>query len=931
MHQSTRNVSSRGMPVLLGLAVAFLGATVLVSWYLASLRDVTPAAGYVPMQYNTALGFVVSGLAVAAHCVGRRRLAFWGGGIAAALGSLALAEQVYGRSLFVVQGIFGGSFVGSDAPRMSPLAAICFALAGSVLLAWRVPGTSAPWRRLATGVAASALVAGGFVGLLGYLSNDPSTYGWARLSGLEAHSALGFMGLGLAFFVMVARMRGAPGTSGMPVWAPWVVGAGVAALTVALWTGLTTSDARVQSLAAMRSHEAVMAHTNQLLQGRLRSLERLKRDVEDSGATRNARLTRGAELLLADLPGLVGVAFVEPDGRVRWATGVTPPERLERSLRERPDQRSALRAAREERQTTVSDPGSVYGNDGDLFVFVPVHVGERLVGTLSFEHAIDPLFDSVFADGIGRAFQLQLAPSRGAPFYRSRGSSGADASDAPAMAARIAFGDRLWTLTGRADASFLAAGKHSSNTLILWFGLFLAVALTFVMLKSEALRQRARSLGQANLTIEEHAVSLRAANRSLEDQARHLREAQSQLTRAARDKRYVLDSLSACLIGVDHEGRVVEWNSVSTDLLGAPVGGALGSRFDALALPWDSAMINAAVRECLVSGQRVRRESVRIDVRDRETRVVSITINPTQTEEGRGFAIIGSDVTERQMLELQLQHAQRLESVGTLAAGIAHEINTPMQFVSDNLRFVRESMTPLTGLLALMPEVVKAGDTGRIRPALAKRLAAAASGVDVDFLAAELPTALAETQEGVTRVTSIVRAMKDFSHPGSGGRAPADLNRAIETTVAVARNEYRYYADLETDLEDLPPVDCYVADLNQVFLNLLVNAAHAVRDKVEAGGPRGVIRISTRADGDFVEVRVSDTGTGIPVEARERVFEQFFTTKQVGRGTGLGLSIARAVVVEKHRGTIRFETEPGVGTTFIVRFPRTACVEPARA
>jgi signal transduction histidine kinase len=283
------------------------------------------------------------------------------------------------------------------------------------------------------------------------------------------------------------------------------------------------------------------------------------------------------------------------------------------------------------------------------------------------------------------------------------------------------------------------------------------------------------------------------------------------------------------------------------------------------------------------------------------------------------------------MLELQLQHAQRLESVGTLAAGIAHEINTPMQFVSDNLRFVRESMTPLTGLLALMPEVVKAGDTGRIRPALAKRLAAAASGVDVDFLAAELPTALAETQEGVTRVTSIVRAMKDFSHPGSGGRAPADLNRAIETTVAVARNEYRYYADLETDLEDLPPVDCYVADLNQVFLNLLVNAAHAVRDKVEAGGPRGVIRISTRADGDFVEVRVSDTGTGIPVEARERVFEQFFTTKQVGRGTGLGLSIARAVVVEKHRGTIRFETEPGVGTTFIVRFPRTACVEPARA
>jgi PAS domain S-box-containing protein len=919
------------MPALPGLAVAFLGATVLLSWYVASLRDVTPADGYVPMQYNTALGFVACGLAVAAHCVGRRRLAFWGGGIAAALGSLALAEHAFGRSLKLVEGLFGGAFVTADAPAMSPLAATCFALAGGLLITWRAPGTSSRWRRLATGLVASTMVAAGFVGLTAYVLHDPQTYGWAHFTGMEAHAALGFMALGIALFFMVAKIRGAPGVSRIPGWAPWAVGGCVAALTVALWTGLTTSDARVQSLAAMRSHEAVMAHTNQSMQSRLKSLERLARDAEGSGATRNARLVSGAEQLLDDLHGLTGVVFVEPDGRVRVVAGASDAEAFEQGTRERPELRSALNLAREERRTTVTDPTSILGNEGDLTVFVPVQSGEHLVGTLGFEHALVPLFDAVFADGIGRAYQLELAGTHGEPFYRSRGASRGRASDMAPIEGRIAFGDKVWTLAGRADSSFLAMGKHSSNTLILWFGLCLAVALTFVMHKSEALRQRAWSLSLANGTIEEHAASLRAANRSLEDQARHLREAQGQLTHAAREKRYVLDSLSACLIGVDQQGRVVEWNSVASSLLGSPIGGALGSRFDGLSLPWDQEMISDAVRECLASGERVRRESVTISVPGGEPRVVSLTINPTQTEEGRGFAIIGADVTERQLLEVQLQHAQKLESVGTLAAGIAHEINTPMQFVSDNLRFVGKSMAPLGKLLSLLPEIAKSGASGRLKPSLVRRLEEAASGVDLEFIAAELPSAMTETQEGVARVTGIVRAMKDFSHPGADGLAPADINRGIETTLAVARNEYKYYADLETDLEDLPMVECRAADLNQVFLNLLVNAAHAIRDKLEAGGPRGVIRISTRLDDDVVEVRVSDTGTGIPEQVRERVFDQFFTTKQIGKGTGLGLFIARSVVVEKHRGTIEFETEPGVGTTFIVRIPTSPIVEAAPA
>ena len=160
---------------------------------------------------------------------------------------------------------------------------------------------------------------------------------------------------------------------------------------------------------------------------------------------------------------------------------------------------------------------------------------------------------------------------------------------------------------------------------------------------------------------------------------------------------------------------------------------------------------------------------------------------------------------------------------------------------------------------------------------------------------------------------------------GNQGRQSADLNKAIATTLSVARNEYKYYADIETDYGDIPLADCYVADLNQVFLNLLVNAAHAIRDVVGDGSARrGTIRIATRLDGDRIEIRISDTGSGIPEHVRGKIFDQFFTTKGVGRGTGLGLAIARAVVVEKHRGTLHFETEVGKGTAFFVRIPVTA-------
>jgi len=182
--------------------------------------------------------------------------------------------------------------------------------------------------------------------------------------------------------------------------------------------------------------------------------------------------------------------------------------------------------------------------------------------------------------------------------------------------------------------------------------------------------------------------------------------------------------------------------------------------------------------------------------------------------------------------------------------------------------------------------------------------------------------ALEETLEGIERVSTIVRAMKDFSHPGGEDRSPADVNEAVLTTLAVARNEYKYIAEVELELGELPPVECWIGDLKQVFLNLLVNGTHAIRDRLGPDASElGALTVSSRLDGDVVELRFSDSGGGIPEHVQGRIFEQFFTTKEVGRGTGMGLAICRSVVVEKHGGTLEFETEAGVGTTFVIRVP----------
>ncbi|HEY6179120.1 MAG TPA: ATP-binding protein [Kofleriaceae bacterium] len=278
---------------------------------------------------------------------------------------------------------------------------------------------------------------------------------------------------------------------------------------------------------------------------------------------------------------------------------------------------------------------------------------------------------------------------------------------------------------------------------------------------------------------------------------------------------------------------------------------------------------------------------------------------------------LAEHIRVRERMEAELRLSQKLEAVGQLAAGVAHEINTPIQYVADNLQFLRDGMTTLSKMATDML-VAAAAARSPATAALVDGLEALASSADLDYLSQEIPGSLDSVRDGVARIANIVRAMKELAHPGPREASAMDLPRALQNALDVTAATYRYVADVETEFAETPPVICFGSDLNQVFLNLIVNAAHAMEDK-QAG--RGRLGVRTRVDGDQVEIAISDTGAGIPEAHRERIFDAFFTTKEVGRGTGQGLAISRTIVVDRHGGTLTFDSQIGIGTTFYVRIP----------
>lgn len=395
------------------------------------------------------------------------------------------------------------------------------------------------------------------------------------------------------------------------------------------------------------------------------------------------------------------------------------------------------------------------------------------------------------------------------------------------------------------------------------------------------------------------------------------------LRQAHRDTEILLNSIPSLLIELDARGNIRQWNKAATSILEWEKATVAGKTLDCCGVKWLTPDVSSriAAHAQVPSGRGL--DNVKLE-KNGTTRFLGLNAIPLNTDGAAGILVVGADITDRLTLEHQLLQAQKLESVGQLAAGIAHEINTPTQYIGDNVRFLKEAFHDLEGVRASYERLLAAAQNNAVSGETVQEVMDRLQHADANYLFEEIPKAIDQSLEGVTRVAKIVGAMKEFSHPGTKDKTQLDLNHAIECTLTVARNEWKYVAELETEFDpSLPRIACQPGEFNQVILNLIVNAAHAIADVVgKDGSKKGTIKVQTRNCKDWAEIRIHDTGTGIPDSVRARVFDPFFTTKEIGKGTGQGLAIARSVVVDKHRGTIHFETAEGRGTTFVIRLPK---------
>jgi signal transduction histidine kinase len=418
-------------------------------------------------------------------------------------------------------------------------------------------------------------------------------------------------------------------------------------------------------------------------------------------------------------------------------------------------------------------------------------------------------------------------------------------------------------------------------------------------------------------TAARHAAELEATGTSLE---RQVRERTADLEDSIERYRALVERTAAIPFEWDMAARRTRYVAPQVAaLLGVPPAEVGDQLLRTCTHPDDGARV-IAFGEAFLAGSRTNTEFIdyRMLARTGETKYVRMFLSSGDGSVVRGILL---DITGQKHLEMELQQAQKLESVGRLAAGIAHEINTPVQFVTDSVQFAREATTDVIAVVDRYRAAATAAIAGHPAVELAAEAAGADAQADLPYVFGELPRALDRALDGLDRVATIVRSMKQFAHPDTSEMTAVDLNAAIQSTLVIARNEYKYVADLALDLGELPAVVCHAGEINQAILNVVVNAAHAIAGVVGDTGARGTIAVTTRVDGDHAVVAIRDTGGGIPEAIRDRVFDPFFTTKDVGKGTGQGLAIVRSVIVDKHGGTVAFASEPGVGTTFELRVP----------
>jgi PAS domain S-box-containing protein len=457
------------------------------------------------------------------------------------------------------------------------------------------------------------------------------------------------------------------------------------------------------------------------------------------------------------------------------------------------------------------------------------------------------------------------------------------------------------------------------------FFVFLIIRLTKITVNS--LSDQEQAVQRLNESLEDKVkVRTCALQKSLEKLAiegTKREKANLEISRLSQDLHQILNTISTGIRVIDLDCHVLRVNESFSKLTGIPVEELTGSKCyenfhndDCHNSP--NCRLNSEHLNAKISTDTVVKTT-----RDGRKIHLHLTSAPMTDENGTVVAMVEdfNDITalveaqkETDLIQSRLHQAAKLESVGQLAAGIAHEINTPVQFISTNLEFLTEGFEDIATFLRQL-------ESHKENQEISEGLEEA----DWDYLKEEIPQALEQTTGGVERVRKLILAMKEFSHPGTVTMAPTDVNAIINNTTIISQNEWKMVAELETDLAgDLPMPPCKSDEIGQVLLNIVVNAAHAIGDMVDGTGKKGKITIRTSADAEYVEIRISDSGTGMSDELRHKIFDPFFTTKEVGSGSGQGLAIAHDIVVNKHHGEIKVTSTEGEGSTFLIRLPREA-------
>ncbi len=409
------------------------------------------------------------------------------------------------------------------------------------------------------------------------------------------------------------------------------------------------------------------------------------------------------------------------------------------------------------------------------------------------------------------------------------------------------------------------------------------------------------------------AQLIEAGNQLIERDAMQLVEAATRdLVQSERDAFFRTSCDLLCVL--DERLCFTQANPSWQTTMGHDPSRLLGTTLVQLVHPDDRARTHEMAAR-VMSDLRVSEFELRLSAAAGDWRWISWTA--TWDPERRRHFGIGRDVTEQRILAKEVAQAQKLEAIGQLAAGVAHEINTPVQFVGDNLVFITDAWRDTMGYL----DELQTSLDPKQRAALRQR----AEAIDLDYLRREVPTSLGDGHDGLQRVAELVRALKEFSHQDNGSLEPSDVNAVIQRSAVLARGELKHLAELTLELEDVPRVPCLPNALGQVMLNLLVNAAHAIEERhaKERNCPRHIV-VRTRVVGEDLAISVKDTGQGIPPAVQERIFEPFFTTKPMGKGTGQGLSLVRSVIAQRHKGRISVESTVGQGTTFTLFIPLVA-------